>query len=123
MDPKMDQCATISSDASIEKLMDVKVPENTGVSHLISLIQCLVIYEVSFLQGASVLESTHQCIFLWEKSWDKWKGSSDLDIHVSIIIGYCKSLNKSLHYLNRVVLDADVYEGIISYTCLFLMIN
>lgn len=118
MDPKMDQCATLQSTESIESILDVKLPQNLTFQTIESFLKSILIHEVSFLEGASVLESTHQCVLLWQNSWTNLQLTAD--IGANCIISYCKALNKSLFYLNKAILDSDIYEGtFLSNNCRF----
>lgn len=71
------------------------------------ILQILVAYEAALLDGASALESTHQCIFLWEGSWDSLPRET---LSQRVLLVYCKSLNLSLNCLCKAMTDADIYE-------------
>lgn len=109
MDPKMDQCYRMSP-ASIdtEHLMHVQWPEVLTMEMVIKILQILIVYEAALADGASVLESTHQCILLWEGSWDS---SPSLNLSERALLVYCKSLNVSLNRLCHGISEADIFEG------------
>ena len=77
-------------------------------------------YEVAYLQGASFLDSTHQCVLCWSESWDQMKILSEKkkdDDDVSgifnphlVLYAYAINLTKSLNSYNTLVLTADIYE-------------
>ena len=106
----MDPCSSLkeAEGMSIENILSrATFPSSLEIS--LKLFETLTMYEVSFLEGASVLESTHQCIFLHNKSWNHLNSEDDLTS--SCILTYCQCMNKSMHYLTKAVLDADIYEG------------
>jgi hypothetical protein len=71
MDPKMDQCFNVKCSIKTEDLLNAKFPDTFTESTAIKIIQALIVQETAFVDGASYLESTHQCIFLWEGSWPR----------------------------------------------------
>ena len=111
----MDQCAGMSSDATVEKLLLAHIPASIQTVDYVKLIQQLLIFELSFLDGASVLESTHRCIFLWEKCWSPTSEPKSIreKLELDVFITYCKVLNRSLYHLNSYVLTSEIYEGIL----------
>jgi hypothetical protein len=108
MDPKMDQCFGITGSMEMNILMNPNIPEPLNVSIILKLFQSLFVYEAAFLDGASLLESTHQCVYLWEESWEYLESSSG--ICEKTILYFCKSLNKSLGHIVGGVLSSDIYE-------------
>lgn len=108
MDPKMDQCFGISCSVKVDDLLQVKIPEDNLPTLALQLFQSLIIYEVAFLDGASLLESTHQCILVWDQSWKDFKPNSN--IYEEALFVYSKSLHKSLAYIHNSILNSDVYE-------------
>ena len=71
MDPKMDQCFGVTCSIKTEDLLKAEFPKDFTHSTCIKIMQALLVQECAFLDGASFLESTHQCIFLWERSWER----------------------------------------------------
>jgi hypothetical protein len=109
MDPRMDQCCGLTCSIKTEDLLMVEFPLNYDVPLALKLLQSLLVHEISYLDGASFLESTHQCIFAWEGAWGNLvKRESLVD---RSILAYAKSLDRSLSHISRVVLAADVFEG------------
>jgi hypothetical protein len=105
----MDQCYNVKSSIDTNDLMKVQVPENCPLSSVVKILQSLIVHEVSFLDGASPLESTHHCVFMWEGCWEH--ASKRDDINTRIILSFAKSLDKSIASVAKCVLAADIYEG------------
>jgi hypothetical protein len=80
----------------------------------------MIINEVAFIDGASLLESTHQCLLLWEGYHQhphlldaliiRSSMTSSSSVYDRVLIAYSKCLNKCLTYINNAVLDANIYE-------------
>lgn len=117
MDPKMDQCFGIAGGSvNVEELLNPPFPSSFDDKILIMLIKSLHIQEVAFLDGASLLESTHQCIYLFENSWNKLADEST-NSPKSWFLSYVKSMSQCLTLVTKGVIDADVYEGNIYIMC------
>ena len=71
MDPKMDQCYGVTCSIRTEDLLKANFPEKFPYSSAVKIMQALLVQETAFLDGASYLESTHKCVFLWEGSWER----------------------------------------------------
>jgi hypothetical protein len=108
MDPKMDQCYNIKSSIKTEDLLKVTFPTEFKESAAVKIMKSLIVQETAFLDGASYLESTHQCIFMWNGTWDSLKERTTLSDRV--ILAFVKSLDRSLSNITKGVLAADVYE-------------
>jgi hypothetical protein len=109
MDKKMDQCFGLQGSIQNEELLTPSVPEGGfDMDAVLNILQILVVYEAGFLDGASVLESTHNCIYMWEGSWDKLQSTEGFSQRV--ILAYCRSLHQSLRYYTKLVLDVDIFE-------------
>ena len=106
MDPKMDQCYQMPA-SSIDNLMHIKVPEALDYRTVVKILQVVVVYEAALVDGASALESTHQCVLLWDGSWGDFPQQT---LAQRALLVYCKSLNLSLNRLCRGVADADIFE-------------
>ena len=120
MDPKMDQCFNMpSSSINTDKLMNVEVPDSFNFSIATKVLQILLVYEAALCDGASVLESTHQCILLWEGSWAMFPTQT---LAQRTVLAYCKSLNLSLNRLCNGVAEADIFEGAL-FHLLFSLLN
>ena len=115
MDPKMDQCFQMSpSTINTDNLMNVVVPEQFTFCMATKILKILIVYEASLIDGASALESTHQCKLLWDGSWAKFPTQN---LAQRAVLAYCKSLNLSLNRLCHGVSEADIFEGLSSYHC------
>lgn len=109
MDKKMDQCVGLQGSIKTKDLLTPDIPAGGfSMASLLNILQILVVYEASFLGGASVLESTHNCIYLWEGSWNKLEEHGGLPQRV--ILAYCRSLHQSLRNYTKLVLDVDIFE-------------
>ena len=108
MDPKMDQCYNTSITVTTEDLLTPTFPASFTFQMCAKLIKILLVYETAFLEGASVLESTHQCVFLWPGSWPHLSLRRGLPERV--LLAYSRSLSRSIDNLSKGVLDADIYE-------------
>ena len=73
MDKKMDQCCGLEGSIDLEELLTPVIPgdDQFDMDSLLNILRVLLVYEAGFLDGASVLESTHTCVYLWEGSWAK----------------------------------------------------
>ena len=122
MDPKMDQCCGFDMSKKDDDLLNPKtLPDTININHVMKIIKKLISYEAAYLDGASVLETTHHCIYVWDKSWEHLelrisslnlrKGKDDSEyIALECLLVYCQSLHASLWHASRIVLDADIYE-------------
>ena len=110
MDPRMDQCYGIKPDDKVENILSAEkvLAEELDATLLLVLLKSLFVYEVAFFDGASLLESTHQCIFLWEKSWHHLLSRNNL--YDRIMVTYCQAMCRSLKYLSNTILDGDIYQ-------------
>lgn len=101
--------------------------------------QALVVLEVSFMDGSSVLETICQCVFCWQQGWQHFNryskflhnlswcfsfviiivrtaasglmlNESELLVEEAVSI-YCRCLVKSSGHIFSAVLAADIYEG------------
>ena len=109
MDPKMDQCYNMpSSSLDTDSLMNVTVPDDFSYSLAAKVLHIVFVYETALVDGASALESTHQCLLLWEGSWATFPTTT---LAQRAVLAYCKSLNLTLNRLCSCVADADIFEG------------
>ena len=114
MDPKMDQCFGLpfgNTTINIDNLLRPSFTESFTDGTLLLLIKSLIIHKVAFLDGASLLESTHQCVFLWEKSWDYLKEIGSTDVLKNCLRSYVQMMSQSLTHVTKAVIDSDIYEG------------
>ncbi len=110
MDPRMDQCYGITPDDKVDNILSAEkvLAEELDATRLLHLLKSLFVYEIAFLDGASLLESTHQCIFLWQKSWEHLLSRNTL--YDRIMVVYSQGMCRSLKYLSNTILDADIYQ-------------
>lgn len=108
----MDQCYGLQgSPLAVEELIMPNIPTDFDARKLIRLLQCMFVYEIAYLDGASLLESTHQCIFSWEDALLHLRLEDPLSY---ILYVYSQSMQKSLYHVMKCVLNADLYEGMLS---------
>ena len=67
----MDQCYGVTGSIKTLDLLETKFPDDFTHTAAIKIMQALFVQETGFLDGASFLESTHQCIFMWEGAWER----------------------------------------------------
>ena len=117
MDPKMDQCCDLTGSVVASELIEKGCETVDQLKHagLVSLLQVLFVYEASFLDGASLMETVHQCIYMWRDSWSILESKESLS--VQIITTFVKSLSHSLGSVFDGVLAADIYEGKLLCPC------
>ena len=109
MDPKMDQCYGVTCSIRIEDLLRAKFPEPFTLSTILKILQSLIVHETSFLDGASYLESTHQCVFMWEGSWAS-VATREQGLAERVLLSFVKSLDRSLASVNQIVMTSDIHE-------------
>lgn len=110
MDPKMDQCYGVTCSIRIEDLLRATFPSDFTLNTTLQILQSLLVHETSFLDGASYLESTHQCVFMWEGAWAN-VAARPQGLPERVLLAYVKSLDRSLAHVSKAVLTADIYEG------------
>ena len=104
----MDQFFNVRTPIRKEDLFHVHFPEDLEPDCALQLMQVLVINETAFVDGASLLESTHRCALLWEESWTDPEVLSPLP---RFLQKFAQCSHASLSFANRAVLAADIYEG------------
>ena len=117
MDPKMDSCYQLEGSCNKEELLNPSnIPEGPiSFDVLLKILKILFIFESAFLDGASVIESTHNCVYLWEGSWvhleSRIENFGEVNSLAEVaLLRYCKSLHQSLFRVSHSILEADVYE-------------
>ena len=79
------------------------------------LFQTMFVNAIAFFDGASLLESTHQCVPMWPDSWPFLQRAVDSELEApsyrKIILLYAQSSHKTLSSVNKLILDSDIYEG------------
>jgi hypothetical protein len=110
----MDPCYALKGPVILEDVLKPVFPPTFDDKALLLLLQSLTIQQAAFFDGYSVLETTHQCIFLWEGSWE-WILAKDND-SISLplrswLLAFVESLTKSLSCASKGIIDADVFEG------------
>ena len=109
MDPKMDQCYGVTCSIRIEDLLRAEFPEPFTLTTVLKILQSMIVHETSFLDGASYLESTHQCVFMWEGSWAN-VATREQGLAERVLMSYVKSLDRSLASVNQIVMTSDIHE-------------
>lgn len=107
----MDQCCGLTGSVRSEEIFSVENCGDMPIATTIKLLQSLFIYEGAFLEGASIMESINQCIYMWETTWPSLETKPGIGDRAALL--YCKSLAMSLRHQFKTVLAADIYEGIL----------
>jgi hypothetical protein len=107
MDPKMDPCYGIHGQ-KFDDMVTKNIPSSITPETILQLFRELLIREVAFLDGASLLESLNQCYYLWPQSWKTLQDHQD--VSSKILLSYVKSLLISLNSVHQSVLTADIFE-------------
>eukprot|EP01038_Epipyxis_sp_PR26KG_P016017 gene16017-21740_t len=112
MDPKMDQCCGLDGPFREDELLKNKLANDVllhlPTSSTVQILHSLFVYEAAFLDGASIMESVNQCLFLSPASWNYLKKTPNLA--TNSILYFCQSLVKSVDYYFTGVLAADIFE-------------
>jgi hypothetical protein len=107
MDPKMDPCFGIHGQ-KFDDMITQNIPNSFTSDNLLQLFRELLIREVAYLDGASLLESLNQCFYIWPQSWKTLQDRQD--IPSKILLSYVKSLLISLNSVHQSVLNSDIFE-------------
>lgn len=107
MEPKLDPFYDLKGPLTIDQLIIPIFPSNLDDNIIIQLFMRLFCFEVSYLNGGSLLETTHSCKFLWKQSWPYF---NETNSYHSKILVYIKSLMKSLYHLTKTIVDVDLFE-------------
>jgi hypothetical protein len=111
MDPKVDQCCGIDGTISLKTMLSYQPVETNPLSlaTVSRLLQSLFVYEAVLLDGTSLMDSIHNCIFTWKQGWESLEAHSKLP--ETIICPFAKSIVKTASNIFGLVLAADIYEG------------
>jgi len=116
MDAKMDQCFQLQGSMRAEDLLNPELPAEVTLDTVCKILHILISYEAAFYDGASVLESVHGCIYLWDGSWQHLQlraaqtSSASEKAAVQSLLAYCMALHASAWSTSHAVLEADIYE-------------
>lgn len=105
MDEKMDPCYGMTRPYRFEDVVRSCVPCDMSEEVSLAVLSQLLTREVSFLDGASLIESINQCVFVWPDAWSVPTSSSG-----EVVMYYGRELVRSLSDVVRGVLDADIFE-------------
>lgn len=111
MDPKMDQCFGINLPSkTIKDLYVIDTSRDTlSFKTVLHVCETLFSYEIQVLQGLPILESTHECVLMWEESWSYLAESPLLQAKILLLFG--QSTVKSIGSLFSFILNCDIFEG------------
>lgn len=109
MDPKMDHCCGLTGEVDMQTLLRIQYEGPLTPDHACKLIAVLINFEVAYYEGASILESTHQCKLLWPESWSTFS-ETHTDVLSRVVLLYSKLTYLSLSFSHRGIIAADVYE-------------
>lgn len=113
LDPKMDPCYGLKPPYKLEEIVCSHVPTQLSLLQTENLLLSLLIREVQFFDGASLLETINQCCFVWPQAWSAIqekidKNESKLEFSAALL--YVKSLIGSSDLVISSVLTADIFE-------------
>lgn len=106
----MDQCTDLKiGSKTVADLYKVSLPTEMTLNEIVPIFMKMMVLEVSFLQGYSLIESTHNCVLLWPESWASLENDSSLTGR--ILLAYGKSNLKTLARWISFMTTSEVYEG------------
>ena len=110
MDSKVDPCYGINGTTSLRTMLTY-YPVSCPLPHatVARLLQSLFVYESVLLDGTSLMDSIHNCIFTWKQGWESLETHSNET--EKLICSFSKSIVKTATHIFGLVLAADVYEG------------
>ena len=115
MDPKMDQCFGFEGSIKMDDLLKPEFPIDFNEKHLLGIFKTLFIYEISYLDGSTLLDTSLNCIFMWSQSWKQMNlNSNELETFSmkQLLLKYINSYCKTLNHITQAVYTADIYEGL-----------
>ena len=112
MDPKMDLGFGLGENENYySESIQIGHGGAANYDDLFNILQKIFILEVGFIDGASLLESTHLCKYLWIEEYEKKSARRDLGADCgSILDMYCFSLKKGLEQYVEAVLACNIFE-------------
>lgn len=112
MDPKMDQCANLAIGKKKQsELFHVELPADMTLYDLVPIFMKMMILESAFLQGYSLIESTHNCVLMWPQAWKHLE--TDSSLIARLLVTYGKSSLKTVSRLFSFITTTEIYEGIL----------
>lgn len=105
----MDQLNGVRGSIALKDLIQVQIPATLSPADVISIFQVLFINQVAFMDGTSILESTHNFLYVWEESWKYALDQNSKLGNLLVIFG--KSLHFSLGSMHGAMIDGDIYDG------------
>jgi hypothetical protein len=112
MDPKMDPCCGVIGQKFDDFIAKRLAPVGSLTpSSILQLFQELFVREIAYLDGASLLESVNQCIYIWPQAWKLLTDeSNETDLYSKILMAYMKVVVASIDSVHQTVLTADIFE-------------
>lgn len=107
MDPKMDPCYGIKG-TKFEEMITSRITSSLTYQDILIIIRELFCREVAYLDGASLLESVNQCIYIWPQSWKAVEDQGECPSRV--LLNYVKSVIATITLVHQSVLTADIFE-------------
>lgn len=106
----MDQCTNVNvGKKTVDELFHIAVPSDAGLPDLLPVFMKMMVAEVSFLQGYSVIESTHTSVLLWPQSW-KHLQAQESSLVARLLLAYGQCSLKTLSHLFNYITTAEIYE-------------
>lgn len=126
LDPKMDQCSAFSAEIatkttktlyqlSLPTLQDTADAQNSLFAEVFSQFQDIFSAQMSVINGASLMESTHVWIVMWKAFWDSATAGSETFCRATsfvrrLLATFGQAISKTLGFVFNLVLTADIYE-------------
>lgn len=105
----MDQCTNVNvGKKTVDELFHIDIPSDAKLPDLLPVFMKMMVAEVSFLQGYSVIESTHTSVLLWPQSWKHLQSQESLVARLLLTYGQCSL--KTLSHLFNYITTAEIYE-------------
>ncbi len=108
----MDQCTPYVAklhESRVSTMFNTIIPE--GPEHLpqlLSELQHLYSMQLMFVNGYSLMETTHQYVNVWPQSWTSLSQSHSFNHQLVLTVGQC--IARTLSSVYNGILSADIYE-------------
>lgn len=107
MDEKMDSCYGVTGPIQVDDILNEAMPSMISPEDALLCMQRLVLCEMSYANGASMIETFKNCIFMWPQLWPRLEECGDMG---KILLAFIKSLASSTGIFHKFVLGSDIYE-------------
>lgn len=107
MDEKMDTCCGVSGPMHVDGIVAATLPVELSPALVLATMERLLMSEMSYINGSSMIETFKMCIFMWPHAWPRLEAMGE---HGKILLAFVKSLSKSTSVFHKFVMGADIYE-------------